>query len=706
MSGQAVADEGMWQPYQLPELRERLLKQGLELDPDQLTSFESFPLTAIVSLGGCTASFVSPLGLVVTNHHCVFGSVQFNSTTDNNLLQDGYLARSVKDELPAAQGTRVYVTEAVTDVTDKVLGNVNDNMSGYERYKAIEDNRKALIKECEQTKIHRCGVPAFHHGLEYYLIKRLEIRDVRLVYAPATAIGKYGGDIDNWQWPRHTGDFGFYRAYVARDGKPADYSEDNVPYKPAGFLKVSADGVREGDFVMAAGYPGRTNRYRRAAEIDHRFNWYYPTARGYREELIATIDQASPADSQARLNYASTLASLANYAKNFQSMEESFKHSDFLQRRRMSELGFAAWLTTYGSVRTDALAAVQELDDLILKSQDKAARDLWLGYFDYATLPRVARRLYRLAVEKQKPDEEREPGFQERDEILFRQSLQRMTRNYDARVDMAILAYLLQRYRELDETQQIESIGKYFESDTKRLDRQLQRFYRQSDLGDETVRLDWMEKDVAEFRKSRDPFIRFAVQSFDELMALEMENKELSGQFQRARPRYMQALIEYNRSLGQAIYADANSSLRITFGQVKGNRPRDGLLNLPFTTLEGILEKDTGEDPFNAPAAQLELIREKTYGRYELPELGSVPVNFLNTLDITGGNSGSPALNGRGELVGLLFDGVYESIIGDWDFNDALNRAIAVDVRYMLWVMENLDGAGNLLDEMTIVGSE
>ena len=701
------ADEGMWQPHQLSELKQELVDMGLQLDPDKLSSLDAFPLNAIVSLGGCSASFVSPQGLVVTNHHCVYGSVQYNSSTDNNLLQDGFLARQLGDEVPAAPGTRVYVTEEVTDVTQQMLAGVNDDTSGIDRYQKLESNEKALIKQCESTGIHRCGVSAFHRGLEYWLIKRLEIRDVRLVYAPATSIGKYGGDIDNWQWPRHTGDFGFYRAYVNKEGKPADFSDDNVPYQPVSFLEVSAKGVQEGDFVMAAGYPGSTNRYRTTAEIEHQFTWVYPNAREYREDLIATIESASPENSQARLNYASTIASLANYAKNYQSMVESFRRSDFLSRRQTTEQDFLTWLQQQGEGNERMVAAVNNLQDLIKSEQATKELDLWRGYFGYARLPSVASSLYRLAIEREKPDAEREPGYQERDMIRFKQSMQRISRNYDEAVDKATMQYLFGRYNELPAANRSKSFDKFFGLEKLKSDaalkKQIDSWYAKSQLDEEEVRLAWMEKSVADFKNSKDPFIQYAVATFDERYAKELADKDIAGQFQRWRPQYMQAFINYNRGRGQAIYADANSSLRITYGQVLGNQPKDGLINTPFTTLEGILEKDTGVEPFDSPQQQLDLIRAKQYGNYKLDAINSVPVNFLNTLDITGGNSGSATLNGKGQLVGLLFDGVYESIIGDWDFDDKLNRAISVDTRYMLWVMENLDQATNLLNEMTIV---
>lgn len=699
--------EGMWQPHQLPELEPQLKRLGLKMDADKLAGLNNFPMNAIVSLGGCSASFVSPKGLVVTNHHCVYGSVQYNSTPENNLLQNGFLADTMAEELPAAPGSRVYVTESVTNVTDAVLRNVSDDMSGNERYQRIEDNMKALIKDCEATGSYRCGVPAYHHGLEYFLIKRLEIPDVRLVYAPATSIGKYGGDVDNWQWPRHTGDFGFYRAYVGPDGKPADYSEDNVPYEPAGYLAINARDLQAGDFVMAAGYPGSTNRYRTSEEVENQFTWFYPTARQIREDLIQVIEEQSEPGSPARLAYESTIASLANYAKNYRSMVESFERSDFLQRRQQTEKELADWIASKTERQAEFGPALHELAQLIATEQSTQARDLILGYMGYAAMPSVAERLYRLAVEKQKPDVERKPGYQERDISRIRQSVQRLSRRYDEQVDTAILLYILNRYAELPEDQRVDAIDNFFNIgetvDTQALRQRINEMYANTNLDEESARLEWMDKSVEQFRQSDDPMIRYAVATHDARLDLEEESEAITGKMQQWRSQYMEALIQFNRSRDKPIYADANGTLRVTFGVVKGNEPRDGLRNLPFTTLEGILQKNTGEDPFDAPQKQLQLIRQEKYGPYELESIDSVPVNYLTTLDITGGNSGSAVMNGRAQLVGLLFDSVYEGIIGDWDYDESKNRSIAVDARYMLWVMEYVDGADDLLEELTIV---
>jgi len=703
----SVADEGMWQPHQLPDLSDQLRQLGLEINPENLSRLDQFPMNAVVSLGGCSASFVSPQGLVVTNHHCVYGSVQYNSTPDNNLLDDGFLAKQLGEEIPTAPGTRVYVNEEVTDVTSNVLAGVTTSTSGINRYKMIEANRKSLIAGCESSGNHRCGVSSFHQGLEYFLIKRLEVRDVRLVYAPATSIGKYGGDIDNWQWPRHTGDFGFYRAYVGTDGRPAEYSEDNVPYSPASFLEVSAKGVEDGDFVMGVGYPGSTNRYRTTAEVENEFEWYYPQARGFREDIISIINENSAIGSAARIAYEGTLASLNNYSKNFQSMVESYGKSDFIDRRTAAETDLVEWINSNSDRRERYAPAVGQLEALIDSNHATRESDLVRSYMGYATLPSAAHRLYRLAMEKQKPDAQREPGYQERDLRRLRQSMQAITRRFDETVDKATLSYLLSRYAELPEQYRSQATDSFFgisrNIDQGQVDQVIENSYTQTSLNDEETRLAWLDSSIEEFEASDDPLIRYAVLTYAERMALELESKELRGQFQRWRPEYMEAVIAYNRSLGLPIYADANGSLRVTFGQVRGNQPKDGLINQPFTSLEGILSKDTGVDPFNAPAKQLDLIRAGQYGDYALPSIGTVPVNFLSTLDITGGNSGTATMNSKAQLVGLLFDGVYESIIGDWDFDDAKNRAISVDARYMLWVMEYMDGATNLLEEMTIV---
>ncbi len=697
------AVEGMWTPEQLPDIEDQLEDAGMRIDPDKLADLTAFPMGAVISLGGCTASFVSPSGLVVTNHHCARGSVQFNSTEDRNLLVDGFVARNPAGELPAAPGTRVYVTTRVEDVTDEVEAAMNERMTPRERFQAIEDTRKALIAECETGEGFRCQVEKFFGGASYKLIERLEIRDVRIAYAPGDSVGRYGGDADNWLWPRHTGDFAFYRAYVGPDGNPADYSEDNVPYRPAHFLKVSRAGLDAGDFVMAAGYPGTTRRYARLAEVEHAFGWLYPTWDQVITDWVATIESAAPAGSDARIKYESLLSGLKNFQKNTEGQLAGAERVGLAERRAAREAELEAWVDT---ARGRYASTFAELDGLIDEMTKDARRDFW---YDRATSPQLlgaAQRLYRLALEREKPDAQREPGYQDRDMVFFTQRMQVIDRRFEPVVDKAVWLLFLDRYRTLPPEQRVGAFDAALDlndiDDREALAAHLDGFYAGTELGNVEARLAWMERPPADFTASDDPFIELAVALHDHEIANEEESKTFDGRMSRIAPAYMDAVIAYSESKGQAVYPDANSTLRVTYGSVYGGSPKDGLIYEPFTRLEGITEKDTGREPFNAPASQLELIAAKDYGRYELASIDSVPVNFLTDLDSTGGNSGSATLDADGNLVGLLFDGTIESVNSDWDFDPRTTRSIHVDSRYMLWIMEKVDGAGHLVDEMTL----
>ncbi|MBE0362337.1 hypothetical protein PULV_a2948 [Pseudoalteromonas ulvae UL12] len=705
LSGNVLADEGMWQPHQLPELESILKAKGLEIDAKSISKLTEFPMNAVISLGGCTASFVSPKGLVVTNHHCAYGSIQYNSTPENNILQNGFLAKTPAEDLPAAPGSRVYVTETVTDVTDKVLKGTK-KLKAKARYDALEKNEKALVAECESDKNYRCNVYSFHGGLEFYLIKSLEIKDVRLAYTPAMGVGKYGGDIDNWMWPRHTGDFAFYRAYVGKDGKPAEFSQDNVPYEPASHLSVSAKGVQEGDFVMVTGYPGRTNRYRIAAEVDYVFNTAYPKSREHNSKYVSLIEENSEDGSQARIAYESTIAGYNNYIKNYGSMIESFNKGTMFERKKQFEQDLSAWINSDRKRKKQYGKVLNELSALVAESQQHNERDRMVGYVHRSQMISTARRLYRLAYENQKPNEERESGYQERDMPRFEAGLKRMTRRFDANVDKAILLHFLELYAALPQNERYSEIDIAFnlKNGFNKADAQtlLDDMYAKSTLADETARVDFYGQTLEQLKASDDPFLRYADAIFAVMKAEEDKEKALAGKLQSARPELMEAIIAYNQSINKPVYADANSTLRVTYGTVGGYSPQDGLVATPFTSLEGLLAKNTDVEPFDAPKKQQELIKAKLFGDYT-GGMNTVPVNFLSNVDTTGGNSGSPTLNGKAELVGLLFDGVYESIIGDWDYNPVYNRSIHVDSRYMLWVMDKVDNAQNLLDEMKIV---
>jgi hypothetical protein len=706
--GAALADEGMWQPHQLAQIKDKLKAAGLKLDPEKMADLDQFPMNAIVSLGGCSASFLSEQGLVITNHHCAYGSIQHNSTEENNLLVNGFVAKSMDKEPQASPSARVYVTESLTDVTKDIKGSIPKGAEGVDYFNAIDKREKELVAECESSQDYRCNVYSFHGGAEYFLIKQLAIRDVRLVYAPPSNIGKFGGDTDNWMWPRHTGDWSFYRAYVNKDGQPADYSTDNVPFKPKAFLKVNANGVDKDDYVMVLGYPGRTNRYRTDVEVESTFTNVYPTSKRLREEFIDVIKANSEDGSEARIKYESTIAGLANYAKNYGSMIESFNKGDMLERKKQLTADLTKWINADKKRKAKYGEAINNLAALIVESNKTQDGDIVMGYLGRSSMMSVAKGLYRLAHEKQKPNVERRQGFQERDMKRFGQYMSIVNKRYDETVEKALFMHFVKEYAQLPADQRNATFDKFFNLqnglDTDKVAAQIESMYAKTELDKTDVRLAWMEKSVAEFKASNDPFIQYAVSQFDNDMAEEEKEKEIGGKLQQARPAYMEAMIAFKKSRNEAVYADANSSLRITYGNVKGYSPQDGLVATPFTTLEGMLAKYVpGDDEFDLFENIRTAIKDKKYGPYKKESLGSVPVNYMTTLDITGGNSGSATLNANGEFVGLIFDGVYESIIGDWDYDPTYNRSIHVSVPYMLWVMEYIDGANNIIDEMTIV---
>ena len=702
----AMANEGMWMPQQLPEIANELKAAGLQLNPADLTKLTEFPAAAIVSLGGCSASFVSPNGLVASNHHCVYGSIAHNSTPENDLLANGFLAKTLKDEVPAAPGSRIFVTKAVDNVSDKIIDAKTAKLSGKKRVDAIEANQKAVVAECEKDEGHRCTVAAYYGSLEYYLIKQLEIKDVRLVHAPAAGVGKFGGDTDNWMWPRHTGDYGFYRAYVSPEGKSADYSVDNVPYKPDYHLTLAKDGVKEGDFVMAMGYPGRTNRHRLPSEVSETFEWAYPNTVAHFKNTLDIIARETANNKDAELKYAGRVAGLNNYMKNRQGMLDSFAGSDFLERKTAEHKALTAWVNSSRENKKAYADDLKAIEKLLQKRQQQDRADYLL---DNAT-PRLlttARALYRLAQESTKPDTERKAGFQQRDLPRFKAYVAGMERNFDASVEKALDLSNLSKYAAQPKKQRNADFDKVMGikdgMTTEQLKALIDSWYANSGLTELANRNALLESSVEQFAQSNDSFVKAAVALYKSDLKREVAEEELGGNIQQAYASYMRAKIAFMHTKGQAVYPDANSTLRVTFGNVKGRAhgTEDGNAWAPFTTLRGITAKATGEGEFNAPQKQLDAIKAKQYGPYKVESLNSVPVNYLATLDITGGNSGSAVLNSKAEFVGLAFDGTLDSIISDWDFNPANTRSIQVDLRYMLWQMQ-LDGAANLLQEMGV----
>ncbi|WP_365956094.1 S46 family peptidase [Janthinobacterium sp.] len=690
----AHADEGQWQPHQLPQLKAELKRVGIEIPAEKLADLSKHPMSAIVSLGGCSAAFVSDAGLVVTNHHCAYGAVQRNSTPEHNYITNGFLAKTRASELPGGPNSLVYVTDKVENVSDRVLKGLTADMTGRARHEAVEKRVKDLIAECETDKMYRCSVPAFHRGLEYYRIRQMMIRDVRLVYAPSDKIGNFGGDIDNYEWPRHTGDYSFLRAYVGKDGRPADPSPDNVPYKSKDFLVVSAEGLKAGDGILLAGYPGRTSRYKLPAEIRFARDTGFPLKVAELQADLAVMADATQGDAAAAVRYASVVKSINNVLKKTQGLLDGFARKDIAAIKDVQDAEFRAWYAKQPNVSPTLLA---ELDAAIATDMALSEEEFAWTVATNSDLLKSARTVYRLSQERQKPDAERESGFQQRDLAFIKARLARLEQSYVNKVDQARFEAGLKRYAQLAAKTHPQGLDALLPAPAA-----VAALYQQTQLADTAKRLAWLEKDQAAVTQSDDAFMQLAVKLQPVELALEERRKEIDGNLERVIPQYMQAVIAWKKSQGKPVYPDANSTLRVTYGTVSPYSPRDGITKGPFTTVEGIVEKVTGKAPFEAPQGLIDAVKEKRYGQFRDPALGTVPVNFLTSADTTGGNSGSAVMNKRGELIGLNFDSTYESITKDWYFDTAITRAIHLDIRYMLWVMKEVDHADNLLQEMTI----
>ena len=704
-AGPANADEGMWMLHQIGTLDQQALKAtGFQLTPEQIWDPKTATglASAIVSLGGCSASFVSPDALIATNHHCAFGAIQMNSSPEHDYITDGFLAKDRAGELEA-KGSRVYVFRGYDDVTDAMHSVLKPGLKPEERSKALEMKEKSLIAECEKDGL-RCRVAEMYGGLNYYLFKTLELRDVRLVYAPPRAIGEYGGEVDNWMWPRHTGDFSFLRAYVGPDGKPADFSPANVPYKPERFLKVANAPLKEGDFTMIMGYPGKTVRYRIAAAIADDTELNYPRRIAQYKDLIDIQEAQSKRGKDVEIKLASALKGLYNGYKNNQGMLEGLKASDLAGRKRALEAELTAWIRADKGRQAKYGDVLPKMEAILAERRATAERDLVFGQMTFGrqgSMLGAALTLARWTAERGKPDMERDAGYQDRDERTWRQRLERMQRNLDLQADRAILRYVLGRAATLPADQRIAAVDAALKATgatgEAALDALLDTLYARTKLADPKARLAMFDLKHDVLLTQGDSMVNFAAALRKDLKAHEDETKRFDGELVTLTPRFIEALAAFRRT---PLYPDANSTLRFTYATVKGYAPRDGVVYTPFTTLAGVVAKHTGTEPFDCPQSLRDAAKAGPFPHYADPVVKDVPACFLSTNDITGGNSGSPIMNGKGELIGLAFDGNYESMTSDYQFTDAMSRTINVDARYMLWVMDYVSKAHGLIREM------
>jgi len=693
------ADEGMWEPYQMESLKKELRASGYRGNVSNVSDLFKHPMNAIVSLGGCSAAFVSDTGLIATNYHCIERSyLQFNSNAESDLFETGFVARTKEDEKKSAPGSRVYVTLDSSNITDKVLFGLSDTTQALDRAKIIEDNKKEIIKNCETSDEIECRVRSFFSGEIYKLEKVLKIKDVRLVYAPPAYIGEYGGEIDNWMYPRHTGDFALLRAYTAKDGSSKEFNKDNVPYKSDSFLKISAKGVEDGDFVMVVGYPGRTNRLLTLNEIKWDLETgFYETVK-FLKRGIDLIEQNTISSNGSKLKYRGLKSGYENYYKKISGQIDGAENFKLLESEEINWINFIGFVESSAN-ETDK-AYLNELLALIDQEQKK---NIARSYFGNSALISQAQRIYRNAVERESIDSERKSGYQERDQERIANRIKALDYSYDHEVDRVIFLDRLMTYKNFDKSYRRGTYSKLLRLDENEevVTQRVNEIYKTKYKNSKNF-LNMMNLTLEELNSSQDPLIIFIKDIFEESLEYEKESERVGAQRQLLKSKFNNLLRKYYESSGRQMYADANGTLRVTYGNVAGVSLQDGIRYEPFTRLEGIAQKHSGKKPFKASDQLLSLIENKDYGKYEYKPINSVPVNFISTLDITNGNSGSATINAKFELVGLAFDGMLETIIADYKHIPEA-RTISVDSRYLLWTLEKLERADNILEVLIIV---
>jgi hypothetical protein len=694
-----AAEEGMWMPHQIKQLD--LNSNGLKIPPVKIYNQDDVGLiNAVVRVRGGTGSFVSKKGLILTNHHVAFGALQRASDKEHDYITHGFLARTNAEEIPAPS-YYIDVFLGYEDVTSSVLKNIKPNMTAEQKAKAIERTEKKLAAKAEKKgKDLYCIVRYMYSGNQYYLFRYKRLLDIRIVYAPPQSIGTYGGDIDNWMWPRHTGDFSFFRAYVSKDNVGVSYSPDNVPYQPSSILKVSVDGVKPGDFTFVIGYPGGTYCRYTLSELQFDIERMKQRIDTYKD-IIVFIEKESKNDRSIQIKYASKVMGLNNGLKNRIATLEGFQKQSVIERKKDFEEKFSRWVEQGEQAKKKYGTALSKMENFIREKKDfywkyRRFSDITSRYLGPALLAQ-AHQIYRTVTEKQKPDIKREKYFQEKDLPNIKNRIKNAERSYHLETDKAYFKFLLNRILTVDKALVPKVFLPVLKEGVKGIEKYVDRLYTTRILTDPKKRPDLLQLKPSALIELNDPMINLAVELEKELSALREREKAIQQQRKDLRKVYIAGLLEMYQG---KIAADANSSIRFTYGPVKGYQPRDGVTYLAHTTLKGVMEKETGTLPFEVPAKLKELYQARDFGKYMDKNLDDIPVCFLNVTDTTGGSSGSPVLDANGDVVGLLFDGVYESVVGDYFVVPEFQRVINVDIRYVLFVTEKFSGAHHLLKEM------
>ncbi|MEA3504152.1 MAG: S46 family peptidase [Bacteroidota bacterium] len=698
-----VPDEGMWLPIFVKNLNYAdMQEKGLQLSADDIYSINHSSLKdAIVNFGNfCTAEVVSDQGLLLTNHHCGYGAINEHSTVENDYLTDGFWAYSKEEELKN-DGLTATFFERMEDVTEKVLDGLTDETSFEERQKKIKEVKKELIEAAEEDGKYTAEVKSFFNGNEYYLFVYTVYTDVRLVGAPPSSIGKFGGNTDNWMWPRHTGDFSMFRVYTAPDGSPAEYAEENIPLKPKHSLPISLDDKKENDFAMIWGYPGGTDRYRTSYGINVTLNEINPAINISGRAILDAMKDGMNKSTEIRLMYASKHAQISNLWKNKKGEARGLKKLDVYSKKKVIENDLVEWINKdpkrvamYGNVIPDFEEAYGEYTTTKLYSK------LW-----YLQLTIFGSKFTQFTMQNQgilntlKKDLDDDELAEEMKK--YKAMADEHFAKYDAETEKNILAAALKSYYNNIPASSHPDFFKTIVKDYDNcIDSYVNTLFEESIFATQENFNEFLEKPKAKYVE-KDMGFKIASSLQGNIMELRMAMKPLEIKLATSKRLFVRALREMNPD--KVYYPNANFTMRLTYGTVLDYYPQDAVLYEYTTSLAGVMEK---EDPFNeefivAPKLK-ELYNDKDYGQYANCE-GGMTVCFLSNNDITGGNSGSPVINGKGELIGIAFDGNWEAMSGDIAFEPELQRTISVDIRYVMFVIDKYAGAQNLIDEMTFV---
>ncbi|HIO15407.1 MAG TPA: S46 family peptidase [Flavobacteriales bacterium] len=698
----AGAQEGMWLMHTLEEINEASMQNsGFRLTADDIYDINNASIKdAILRLNGgsCTAEVISSQGLVLTNHHCAYGAIQGFSSPENDYLTDGFFAKS-KDQEMHIDGFEVSFLVRVEDVTSRILAEITNDMSEEDRNAAIDSAKRSLSTELNDadTEGYDYEVNSFYYGNEFYMFVYNTYTDIRLVGAPPESVGKYGGDTDNWMWPRHTGDFSMLRIYADADNNPADYAETNVPYTPKRHLKISMEGVEQGDFTMVMGYPGSTDRFLSSWGIEQALDLHNPSVVEVRDLKLKTMKKHMDADLGVRIQYAAKYAQTANYWKYYIGQSKGLRALDVHSQKQAIEERFAAWVASSPENEAEYGEALGLIENFYKATDATAKADVYAleaGLIG-SDITLFAVRFGRSASGLFADDSETVEATKARLSGLC----DRFFKDYDMATDRDLFTNLLTKYQNDIAAEHLPSFFATVDSKFKgSIDRYASKMYAKSFLINEASARDFIEN-PSEKALEKD----LAISAAMSILQAYFGSMESSAQadFDKGYRLFVKGLREMQPN--KAFYPDANSTMRCTYGPVGNYSPADAVQYDFVTTANGILQKMDNTDPeFFVPARLEELLVARDYGQYA-DDNGELIICFLHGTDITGGNSGSPVMNSNGDLIGIAFDGNWEAMSGDIAFEPALQRTISVDIRYVLWIVDKLAGATNIIDELDLV---